>query len=115
MKDVIVRTELENEVSLMVSSYVHYDWDQRALIEMKVNAGAIKNIFFFDIHYLSVRLGDDTIGENSPGRLVRSGKDVPRVSADSTLACIFVMLNSISATIGLIVVLRTRIISRQKT
>ena len=55
--------------------------------------------------YLSVRLGDDSVGIDSPGRLVSPRVLMPRVATDPALPVIPSVLDSVASAIGLVVVL----------
>jgi len=68
----------------MVGRDVHDDGDERAL---------------------PVRLGDDTVGEQTAGSLVLPDRRVPTVPADTALSAVAAKLHAEAATVRLVVVL----------
>lgn len=84
LKNVIVGAYFENEITLMIGSNVYNDRDKRALL---------------------VGLGDDSSGIEATRGFMLPGQLVPRIPANTTQTPIGSMLDAVSTTVILIVIL----------
>lgn len=74
----------------MIGSYVHNDRDKRALF---------------------VSFGDDSSGINTTRSFMLPGKLIPRIATDSTQASVRSMLDAVSTTVILIVILPRKLMA----